>query len=226
MIYILLIILFAPAYCFAESTCYGTTQNGRIENAEKLPLNGKNFTAYSDVAWNLGRTFVHTQVKAILLESYEVLYERLPSKVFVYGETGFENGGLFEPHKTHQNGLSVDLMVPIVIKKTGKSVPLPTNSSNKWGYDIEFDKKGNYKEFVIDFDTLGEQIMEIYYSSLDRKVKIWRVIFDPQMVPLLHASKRGPEIKKLITIPMKNSWVRHDEHIHVDFAIPCEPFDK
>ena len=218
----LISIFLIPINSRSESVCFGTTKNGLLENGEKLPKSGTNFSSYSIIGWIAGRTFVHSEVKEILLTAYKHLETSAPGKVFVYGETGWNKGGSFRPHKTHQNGLSIDLMVPILESQTGKSVPIPTHVFNKWGYSIEFNSKGIYKNYTIDFDALGELIYQIHSTATNRQVKIWRIIFDPEMIKLLHASKRGEYIKKNIVIPNKKSWVRHDEHIHVDFDIPCK----
>ena len=52
---------------------------------------------------------------------------------------------------------------------------------------------------------------------------LWRVIFDPQLQPLLFDTEIGRLLKKNnITFSKKRSWVRHDDHYHVDFIVPCE----
>ncbi|MYN39650.1 hypothetical protein GTP55_09720 [Duganella sp. FT109W] len=71
-------------------------------------------------------------------------------KTFVYGETGLAQGGPIRPHKTHQAGLSVDFMVP-VLNAAGESVPLPGNVSNQFGYGIEFDQAGRFEDLRIDY---------------------------------------------------------------------------
>ena len=219
---ILFLFLFSSK-AFSESSCYGTTQDGRLENGVRLPMSGPNFTTYSHLGWIAGRTFVHSKVKEILLDAYNELQKTSPDKTFVYAETGWKQGGSFKPHKTHQNGLSVDLMVPVVDTTTNKSVPMPTSVFNKLGYEIEFSKKGVFKKYKIDFDALGDLIYQISKSANKKNVKIWRVIFDPDMISLLHASHRGAYLKEHVLIPNKQSWVRHDEHIHIDFEIPCKP---
>lgn len=211
------------SYVQAESVCYGTTSDGRLEKGEKMPLFAGNLNAYSTLGWTAGRTYVHSKVKDIILEAYKQLELTHPNKVFVYGESGWRSGGEFSPHKTHQNGLSIDLMVPVINSRTGESMPLPTSLFNKLGYGIEFNKKGFYKSYQIDFEIMGELIYNIHASALKHNVKIWRIIFDPDFVKYLHATTKGRYIKKNITIPMKPSWVRHDEHFHVDFVIPCKP---
>jgi len=97
---------------YAQSICHGTVANGRVENAVALPRQGPNFTAYSSLAASLGRTYVHSEVRDILLEAYRGAAQAMPDRVYVYGETGWENGGRIRPHRTHQNGTSVDFFVP------------------------------------------------------------------------------------------------------------------
>ena len=45
-----------------ESTCYGTTANGRLKNGVKLPVSGPNFESYTSLGSALGRTWVHNRV--------------------------------------------------------------------------------------------------------------------------------------------------------------------
>jgi penicillin-insensitive murein endopeptidase len=140
----------------------------------------------------------------------------------MYGETGWASGGSFKPHKTHQNGLSVDFMVPVV-DKAGKSVPLPTNAFNKFGYDIEFDAKGRYGELTIDYEAITAHLHAIKKAADAKKVKIWRVIFDPELQPFLKKTKSWSAIKGQIQFSKRRSWVRHDDHYHIDFEVPCKP---
>ncbi|MCK7597714.1 penicillin-insensitive murein endopeptidase [Microbulbifer sp. CAU 1566] len=219
---ILFILYFFTSLAVAEeSTCYGTTSNGRLENGVQLPTSGVNFEGYSIVARLAGRTYVHSQVSKIILAAYKNLESTNPEKVFKYAETGFEKGGQFKPHKTHRNGLSVDFMVP-VLDKSGKSVHLPTNPVNKFGYDIEFDNYGAYEEFTIDYEAMAAHIVALHKESVNRGFDLWRVIFDPKLQPNLLKTKYGEYLSKNIQFSKKRSWVRHDEHYHVDFKIPCE----
>jgi penicillin-insensitive murein endopeptidase len=132
-----------------ESICYGTTSKGRLENPVALPSVGNNYVSYGKVPKLAGRTYVHSKVRDVVLNAYAILEAEKPKKVFKYAETGLKNGGEFKPHKTHQNGLSVDFIVPVVDER-GRSVHLPTHPLNKYGYSIEFNEKGNYKNYEID----------------------------------------------------------------------------
>lgn len=208
-----------------ESVCYGTTAKGRLENGVQLPFSGKNFKAYSRVLAGVGRTYVHSKVQVVVINAYTSLEKSHAEKTFVYGETGWATGGRIKPHKTHQNGLSVDFMVPVLNAK-GISVPLPTGPFNNYGYGIEFDKKGRWQDedLRIDFEALAAHLEALHIEARKAGIEIWRVIFDPRLQPLLYRTKAGAYLRANLLIPTKKSWVRHDEHYHVDFKVACKPF--
>jgi len=178
------IVIFALIWSFssvaAESVCYGTTSNGRLENGVKLPASGENYVSYSFFARVFGRTFVHSTVKKIVVDAYSRLFDEMPDKVFKYAETGFKDGGEFKPHKTHRNGLSVDFMTPVV-DANGKSVHLPTNVFNKLGYNIEFDESGHFDGFRIDYVALAAHIVSLHKEAKANHADLWRVIFAPEL---------------------------------------------
>ncbi|WP_289029110.1 penicillin-insensitive murein endopeptidase [uncultured Paraglaciecola sp.] len=213
--------LFSYVASAEKSTCYGTTAKGRLENGVEVPSSGDNYVTYSRIASLAGRTHVHSEVRSILVGSYKSLSEILPSKIFKYAETGFAEGGPFKPHKTHRNGLSVDFMTPVV-NELGQSVHLPTHVFNKFGYNIEFDNDGSYKNYSIDYIALAAHIVALHKAALAHGVNLWRVIFDPKLQPELFKTSYGPYLKKYIQFSKTPSWVRHDEHYHVDFDIPCK----
>ncbi len=157
------------------------------------------------------------------MNAYKALEISAPNKRFVYGETGSKNGGRFKPHKTHQNGLSVDFFVPVINPK-GKSVFLPTGPLHQMGYAIEFDSHGKYQNYSIDFEAMGQHLLEVKRAADLHHVKIWRVIFDNELQKLLFQSKSGKRAQAELTFSTRKPWVRHDEHYHVDFITNCERF--
>ncbi|MGL1937086.1 MAG: penicillin-insensitive murein endopeptidase [Fibrobacterales bacterium] len=217
--WILLLIAFSSIYS-AESVCYGGTHNGRLEQGQRLPSSGPNFTSYSSVGEMLGRTYLHSRVVALVIESYKVLEDSMPFKEFKYAETGLREGGKFSPHKTHRNGLSVDFMVPVL--KEQVSVHLPTHIFNKFGYAIEFDSHGRYEEYTIDYEAMAYHIVTLHKVAKGRGYDLKRVIFDPVLQKRLFKTSHGDYLKKYIRFSQKKSWVRHDEHYHIDFEIPCK----
>lgn len=101
---------------------------------------------------------------------------------------------------------------------------LPTSPLNKLGYEIEFSKEGKYKGYAVDFEAMAEHLLELKRVSDKHGIKIWRVIFDSELQKPLFATKKGKELKTQLQFSVKRPWVRHDEHYHVDFVVPCKPF--
>lgn len=207
--------------CAAESRCFGSVSHGRLDDGVKLPSSGPNFQAYSTLASAAGRTHVHSKVADILLAAYAALARESPSTVYVYGETGWPSGGRFRPHRTHQNGLSVDFFVPVK-DASGRSVPLPTSLTKRLGYDIEFDAKGRHEGYTLDLEALAEHLYQLHQAAQAKGAGLSLVIFDTAYLPRLFATKRGPWLQQHLPFMKGKPWVRHDEHYHVDFKLPCE----
>src|SRR5262245_19804374 len=106
-------------------------------------------------------------------------------------------------------------MVPIRDAQ-GKSVPLPANPLNEFGYGLEFDAGGRSGELSIDFDAIAAHLQALEREARKRGATLRRVILAPEYQK--HVTV-GPEIPFMKGKP----WIRHDEHYHVDFAIRCEP---
>ncbi len=204
------------------SQCFGSTAVGRLENGWALPGEGPNFQAYSQLAALAGRTYVHSQVHAVVVDAYARLQQSAPEVRYVYGETGWRQGGPFAPHKTHQNGLSVDFFVP-VRNAQGDSALLPIGLDNRLGYDIEFDQQGRYAALHIDYPAMAQHLWALHAAARQQGIAIQRVIFDPVLLAQLLASKEGRGLDKVMYFSPNKPWVRHDEHYHIDFQLPCKP---
>jgi penicillin-insensitive murein endopeptidase len=216
--------LLVPSVALAgKSTCFGTVAKGRLENGVALRSSGPNFSSFSTSADLLGRTYVHSRVRDVVAAAYKALETAAPTKVYVYGETGWKSGGRFRPHRTHQNGLSVDFMVP-VLDKSGRSVPLPTSPFDKFGYSIEFDASGRYEDLEIDFPAVAEHLYQLDVAARSQGIGLALVIFDEQYLPRLFATPRGSYLKDNLKFMRGRPWIRHDEHYHVDFSVTCKPY--
>jgi penicillin-insensitive murein endopeptidase len=204
------------------SQCFGAVANGHLEGGVKLPASGRNFEAYSMLGSTAGRTYVHSKVADVMVAAYDAIAGRNARTRFVYGETGWKVGGRFRPHRSHQNGLSVDFFVP-VLDGTGGAATLPMGVTNKLGYGIEFDANGRFEKYTIDFEALGEHLYQLDLAARAKGVGIAMVIFDSQYLPKLFTTSRGAYIRQNVFFMKGKPWVRHDEHYHVDFAVPCKP---
>ncbi len=220
MFFLLLIYIF-PGILLSfendtESKSIGHVANGRIENSKRMYFRGANFTTYSFGGYLVGRTYVNDRIRKIIRQSYAVCEKTCPDITFVLGEIGRKNGGKFLPHRTHQSGLSVDFMTPLLKKeKTYRSNHL----FNLWGYRHEFDNKGKMGKVKIDFETMAKHLYELQKATAAEGLVIQKVIFDPVLRPLLLATSYGPKIKDL-PFTKKRVIVRHDDHYHIDFGVP------
>ncbi|HXT19940.1 MAG TPA: penicillin-insensitive murein endopeptidase [Thermoanaerobaculia bacterium] len=214
-------IALLPLAAWAKSECFGTPERGALRGGCQLPASGANVAAYSRPGVAAGRTYVHCTVADVLVAAYAELQRRHPELRFVYGETGFARGGRFEPHKTHQNGLSVDFFVPLR-DRSGKSVPVPTSAANRWGYDLEFDSRGKLGELTIDFEAMAAHLAALQRAAAARGVGIRRVIFDAELQKQLRRTRGWHDVAAL-TFSTQRGWWRHDEHYHVDFELRCQP---
>jgi penicillin-insensitive murein DD-endopeptidase len=203
------------------STCFGKVGDGRIENSVSLPREGSNFVRLTQGPVTAGRVYVHSLVHDVLLDAWAALAAERPKIRWVYGETGLATGGPIPPHQSHQNGLSVDLFVPVV-DRDGNSVPFPNRPDNGFGYQVEFDANGENATHSIDYANLGELLYQLHLAAKNRGSGLALVIFQRELRPRLFATARGHWLKENIPFPNWDDRVRHDQHIHVDFSTQCK----
>lgn len=168
-----------------------------------------------------GRVFVHSLVHDILIDAYAALAADRPKIRWVYGETGLQQGGPIPPHKAHQNGLSVDLFVPVV-DKDGNSVQFPNRPDNGWGYQVEFDAAGENSTHRIDFAGLGDLLYQLHVAAKNRGSELSLVVLQRELRPRLFQTARGQWLKENIPLPNWDDSVRHDGHLHANFAVQCK----
>lgn len=208
-----------------NSICYGTTSKGSLSGGTRVPWSGPNFESYCDICVLALRTWAHRPVVASITGAWRDMARTRPDTTFLYGETGFPWGGRFPPHRTHRNGLSVDFMVPLKDRKT-----LPVGISNRFGYDIAFDDNGimlppdagqTGDKAEIDFEAITDHLLALHRQARKQGGKVVRVFFAPGLQDNLRRTRRGQTLFSRIRFNKNPSWVRHDDHYHVDFSFPC-----
>ena len=114
-------------------------------------------------------------------------------------------------------------MVP-VLNDANRSVRLPSSPTNKFGYGLEFDTQGRIPGYRIDVDAMAEHLYQISIASRRQGLAIERVILDPELMnTMFRESRRGAQLQDSLPFMKTRPWIRHDEHYHVDFRIPCQP---
>lgn len=196
----------------------GTPSRGELIHGKRLPVRGPNFEAYSYLGALIGRTCVHERVRDVVTDAYARSAESAPGVRFMYGETAWcSGGGRMPPHHTHQNGWSVDFMVPVE-DEAGASASYPAWPWTKFGYGVEFDERGRRGRLRIDFDALAAHLLALEEAARAREARLKRVILAPELRPELFAARRGAQVRRRIRFMPRRAWIRHDEHYHVDFA--------
>lgn len=219
LLLIIVLTLLHAGSTYSQSVCRGTPASGSVSGAVRLPEEGENFEVYR---WRGGvnRLFVHTAVAQALEEAYRTMSMKRPAVRFVIGETGLEQGGPFPPHKTHQNGTSVDLFVP-VRNVAGEEVPFPNDYRNGYGYKVRFDALGNSSDgkHRVDFEALADYIGVLREAARTTGIDIARVVLIKDFELKLHSTPSASKLRGLRFFDDPND--RHDNHIHVDFQVPC-----
>lgn len=196
----------------------GTVAKGRLEHGRPLRPWGEGYATYSFLGAVLGRQYVHAAVRDALEAACTATAGRDPRRTFVLGEMGWPGGGRFRPHRTHQNGMSVDVFMPLVDRNGAPATP-QTWPWNKFGYGLEFDAEGRLGNLRIDFEALAGFLRELQTQAATRDLAITKIIIAPEYVPLVLATPSGRQLGKLAEALSRGpAWVRHDEHFHVDFG--------
>lgn len=199
----------------------GTVGKGTLINGKLPPFYGPNFQYFDVNSYLSSRAFTHHITRDIILEAYQSLEKELPSRYFYLMELSSEEGGKLYPHKTHQNGLSVDFMMPKL--KDGKDYyGLDTLGVNH--YLLKFNDHGEYDKdpsITIDFDVMARHLLILNDKAEEKGYKIAKVIIKIEYKDKLFATEYGKKLKSsgiyLVQnlSPLVNSI--HDEHYHVDF---------
>ena len=136
-------------------------------------------------------------------------------------ECSNQHGGQMKPHRTHQNGLSVDFMMPL---KKNQTPFYELDLMGKNHYLLTFDNYGRYSKdpnVVIDFDLVAKHILLLNQNAKKKGFKISKVIIKIELKDELYNSKYGQELKESgiyivkALSPLINSL--HDDHYHIDF---------
>jgi penicillin-insensitive murein endopeptidase len=207
----------------APSKSIGSVSNGKLENGRIVPFSGKNFHYFDTTSYLANRGFTHEKVLQTILETYDALDSLLPGRHFCIMECSHQHGGKLMPHRTHQNGLSVDFMMP----KLKNSKPYyGLDDLGTEHYLLTFDQNGKYSKdasIELDFNTIALHILELQASAKRNGLSIEKVIINAGLKDELYATEHGKVLKgsgiyltRNLT-PLINSL--HDDHFHVDFRI-------
>jgi penicillin-insensitive murein DD-endopeptidase len=201
----------------------GTVSKGSLDSACLLPFTGENYKYFSKRSYLYGRAFVHLKVAEILTASFDTLATLCPNRTFYIMEGSNEHGGKMHPHRTHQNGTSIDLMIPL--RKQGE-IYTKLDTIDVDHYLLKFNTKGQWEEDTlveIDFETLALEILTIQEQAKLRGSSIQKIILNTNLQDELFNTIHGPKLRASGIYFTRNLEKiineLHDDHIHIDFNI-------
>ena len=204
-----------------KSLSIGSISNGILKNGKLVPFSGNNFKYFDETSYLSGRAFLNSKVLDAILEGYKTLEIEQANRKFKIMECAHKNGGKLWPHRTHQNGLSVDFMMPKV-KNNEPYYGLDTIGIKH--YWLTFNNYGQYKKdnsISIDFESVAQHILILKEKSKKHKLKIQKVIIKVELKEELFKGEYGKKLKDsgiyIVNILTPHINDLHDDHYHIDF---------
>lgn len=205
------------------SISVGSVSEGSIKNAKLIPFSGENYQYFDRWSYLNGRAFLNGKVLKAVLRTYEVLNQQLPNRGFKIMECSHQEGGKLFPHRTHQNGLSIDFMMPLT--KGGRAYYELDDKGIKH-YLLDFDNSGKYNKDAavsIDFNLVAKHILELNRQANKEGLKIVKVIIKIELKDDLFNTKYGKVLKNSGIYIVKGLTPKinelHDDHYHIDFGV-------
>ncbi len=205
------------------SEAIGTVSNGQLKHGKLFPFNGENYQYFDTNSYIHDRAYLHDKVLKSVLETYVYFETKAPGRQFTIMECSGKSGGQLYPHRTHQNGLSIDFMMPLV--KNGEPFYEYDNTGQSH-YLLDFDNTGRLTQDTtvsIDFELAAQHILALDSIGKSNNISILKVIINTDLKDELYSSTIGNKLKtsdiyvvQSLT-PLINSL--HDDHYHIDFQI-------
>ena len=204
------------------SESIGSVRNGKLTNGWLVPYKGNNWCYFSPFSYYiLNNGYVHSNVFSIMLDAYRACETTCPGIEFRIMECSRKQGGPMLIHWTHQNGTSVDFMVPLI---KGDNHQSWLNKAGLFHYLLQFNEDGQFSlghKTVIDFETIAKHIMALDDAANQHGMRIRKILLNTNLHDELFATPSGKLLaeRHLNFIPRLSNLVNnvHDDHYHVDF---------
>ncbi|MBX7225551.1 MAG: hypothetical protein K1X55_05940 [Chitinophagales bacterium] len=207
-----------------KSISIGKLNNGKLVNAYQVPFLMRNAAYFSFVSYFISDNgFVHSSVYKTIIDGYAICEHTCPHNYFRIMECSGEKGGKLRLHRTHQNGRSIDFMVPKL--KNGKPF-MALDHLGLWHYNLSFTDEGKWlknSKVALDFETMAKHILALDDAGKKNGVSIERVILKIELKDDFYRTKSGKEVQRRGIYFAKslpegiNS--AHQDHYHIDFKI-------
>jgi penicillin-insensitive murein endopeptidase len=204
-----------------NSQSLGTVGNGSLKNGALIPFSGPNFRYFDTTSYLAKRAFLNASVRQITLDTYKAIENACKGRIFGIMECSHEHGGKLHPHRTHQNGLSIDFMTPLLFNG---EINHDLDTLGAAHYFMNFDDQGKYlpdPRYQIDFETMAFHLYNLYENALRNGYEIEKVIWKIELQDELRATTYGKKLfaKNVYFTQHLSTLINnlHDDHYHVDF---------
>jgi len=205
-----------------KSESIGSVRNGSLKNGYLMPYSGTNFSYFSPFSYYiLNNAYTHQKVYNTIIQAYKTCENTCPGIKFGLMETSDKHGGKLMIHRTHQNGLSADFMIPKK-RKEKQSRVLDRLGLSHYLLFFDDDGKNNIaKSISLDFESMGKHIIALDDAAKTNGLAIRKIILKIALKDDLLATEAGKEISRRGIYIVQNLSdivdTVHDEHYHIDF---------
>ena len=206
------------------SRSIGSVGKGSLENAWLVPYSSANFSYFSPLSYYiLNNGYTNAKVYRTLVAAYKTCEKSCAGRHFRIMECSNKKGGKMLIHRTHQNGLSVDFMIP---KKKGTRPSYFWDRLGVWHYLLAFNNAGHLtinKKVQLDFETMGQHILALEQAVRQNGLRIKKLILKIELKDDFYKTKSGKKVRQkgiyfARSLPDLVNRA-HDEHYHVDFEL-------
>jgi len=206
-----------------KSKSEGSVKKGKLVNGRRFSRKKDNYKYFSFLSYVLfNRAWVHSKVLNITLDAYKDCKVKYPKRKFLIMECSNKKGGKMWPHRTHQNGTSIDFGSPLLKNKQ------PFTRDHNYGlrhYAMKFDANGKLlrnPKIEIDFEMMAQHILALEIAARKRNMFVKKVLLKINLKDDLFKTKSGKILKKRNIYfakylqPIVDNM--HDDHYHIDFG--------
>lgn len=205
------------------SVSIGSVSNGKLKNGKLIPFQGDNYRYFDTTSYLNHRAYVHDKVFKTVTSTYAYLKICQAGRQFTIMECSHKEGGKLYPHRTHQNGLSIDFMMPLV--KNGEPF-YDYDNTGQSHYLLDFDNAGRLSQDTtvsIDFPLVAQHILALDSIGKLHGIAVQKVIINTELKEELFAGEIGKKLRTSDVYIVQNLSPLinrlHDDHYHVDFKL-------
>lgn len=206
-----------------KSKAVGAVSKGQLINGKLVSFKGKNYQYFDTTSYLNARGFTHHLVKTTIEQAYAQCEKSCPNYSFVLMECSNQKGGKIWPHRTHQNGLSIDFAMPLM-KDSVQCKKFDFIGAKH--YLLDFNNKGQYSKdttISIQFEMVARHLLELEKAAHKNGLKISKVILKTELKDDLYRTPSGKILKQkgIYVVKRLEPLINrlHDDHYHVDFAL-------